>query len=123
MPAAVQRLRMSPSFQHLTLQDAPGVVSTASERSVLGGTGDQDLRGGDRADAALGQRPGQASLMISLVPGFDFEGQGAPGGAADRGDRGAVLDALSGDGAEARAARELLVGAVADVVSRGSGWV
>ena len=80
------------------------------------GPGDQELGGGDGADSGpveqFGANGGDKLFELGFVfGGFGFQEQGATGDGSDRADGGAVLDAVAGQGAQPRAAVELLVGA------------
>jgi hypothetical protein len=71
---------------------------------------------GDHPDAGLGQqlRRGSHHQLLELgfqVRGLGLEEQRLAGAGAQRADRGAVLGAVGGDGAQSRAALELGVGA------------
>ena len=93
------------------------------------GPGDEELGGGDHADAGQVEQFGAGGhdelLEVGFVlGGFGLEEQGTAGGGADRRDGGAVLDAVAGQGAEPGAAVELLVGgAAAQLVAQRCGRV
>ena len=82
------------------------------------GPADDELGGGDDADPGQVEQFGAGLhdelLQVGFVlSGFGLEEQGAAGGGADRGDGGAVLDAVAGQGSQPGATVELLVGGAA----------